>query len=163
MLAMTGGAAQLGVIENLSEDLHPNPAAFACRLREDGAYVEEGENDAVIVHKLEKYPDALGIFGFSFLVRNKDRLQGARIDGIAPTAAGIASGRYPLSRPLYIYVKKAHVDRIPGIHGYLELFTSEEMGGPNGTLAANGLVPMTDAERTHYWEVVRQLPVLVLD
>lgn len=153
-LAMAGGQAR-GKRAHDVNDRHGQT------LREDGAYIEEGENDDIIVHKLERHPDALGIFGFGFLDRNKDRLQGAIIDGVAPSSVTIASGRYPLSRPLYLYVKKAHADRIPGLRVYLEVFTSEEIWGPGGKLAEKGLVPMTDPERTQYRKIAQQLlPVL---
>ena len=84
-------------------------------MREDGAYIEAGENDNLIVQKLEANPKSLGIFGFSFLDQNADKIQGSVIDGEAPTFDNIASGKYVVSRPLFIYVKKAHVGVIPGI------------------------------------------------
>ena len=152
-LAMADGEAQI-------ENVHGGNNGQIPKLREDGAYIEEGENDDIIVRKLERYPNALGIFGFSFLDRNKDRLQGTIVDGVAPSAVTIASGRYPLSRPLYLYVKKAHVDRIPGLRAYLEMFTSEEIWGPGGKLEEKGLVPMADPERIQYREAAQRLPAL---
>ena len=160
-LAMKGGADQMvadGDLKTGSGQQH----FPLCTIRQDGTYIEEGENDALIVHKLEKHTDSLGIFGFSFLIGNNARLQGSRIDGVSPTVADIASGRYSLSRPLFIYVKMAHVDHIPGIREFLELFTSERMWGPQGMLPANGLVPMTDPERSHYRDIARRLPPLVM-
>ena len=94
-------------------------------MREDGAYVEAGENDNLIVQKLEANPDAFGIFGFSFLDQNLDKLQGSVIDGVEPTFENIADGEYPVSRPLFFYVKNAHVGVVPGIKEYVAEFTSE--------------------------------------
>ena len=114
---------------------------------EDGAYVEAGENDNLIVQKLEANPNAMGIFGFSFLDQNADKIHGAQIDGVAPTFDAIADGSYPVSRPLYFYVKAAHANKIPGIKEYLKAFTSERAWGPDGYLSDKGLIPMPDDER----------------
>ncbi len=119
-------------------------------IREDGAYIEAGENDNLIVQKLEANPDAMGIFGFSFLDQNADMIQGSKIDGIEPTFEAIASGDYPVSRPLFFYVKKAHVGVIPGIQEYVNEFTSEKAWGPEGYLADKGMIPMPDAERAKF-------------
>ena len=119
-------------------------------IREDGAYIEAGENDNLIVQKLEANPDAMGIFGFSFLDQNADMIQGSKIDGVEPTFEAIASGDYPVSRPLFFYVKKAHVGVIPGIQEYVNEFTSEKAWGPEGYLADKGMIPMPDAERAKF-------------
>jgi phosphate transport system substrate-binding protein len=116
-------------------------------MREDGGYIDSGENDNLIVQKLEAYPAAFGIFGYSFLHENTDKLQGAIINGVAPTFDSIAAGSYPISRPLYLYVKNAHAKTIPGVREYLAEFTSEEAFGPVGYLTAKGLVPLTPEER----------------
>jgi len=116
-------------------------------VREDGAYVEAGENDNLIVQKLQANPKALGIFGFSFLDQNSDKVQGSAIEGEVPTYEAIADGSYPVSRPLFFYVKKAHVEVIPGIKGYLAEFTNEKAWGKDGYLADKGLIAMPDAER----------------
>ena len=119
----------------------------ACRtLREDGAYVEAGENDNLIVQKLQANPSALGIFGFSFLDQNLDKIQGSRINGVEPTFENIASGDYPVSRPLFFYVKKAHVGTIPGIKEYTTEFTSEKAIGEEGYLTDRGLIPLPEDE-----------------
>ena len=89
-------------------------------IREDGAYIEAGENDNLIVQKLDANPNALGIFGFSFLDQNTDKIQGSFVDGVQPTFEAIADGQYPVSRPLFFYVKKAHADVIPGMSRILE-------------------------------------------
>ncbi len=121
--------------------------AAAGSIREDGAYVEAGENDNLIVQKLDANPDAFGIFGFSFLDQNADKLQGSIVDGVDPTFELIADGSYPVSRSLYFYVKKAHVGVVPGITEYLNEFTAEKAWGPEGYLADKGLIPLPDAER----------------
>ena len=126
-------------------------------IREDGAYVEAGENDNLIVQKLQANPDAFGIFGFSFLDQNSDVIQGSMIEGQAPTFDNIAAGNYPVSRPLFFYVKKAHVGTIPGIPEYLAEFTSEKAWGPGGYLADKGMIPMPDAERAKFAKDVKEL------
>jgi phosphate transport system substrate-binding protein len=132
-------------------------------VREDGAYIEAGENDNLIVQKLEANPKAMGIFGFSFLDQNSDKLQGAIVDGKQPTFDAIAAGEYPLSRPLFMYVKKAHVGSVAGIPEYLAEFSSEKAWGKNGYLSDKGLIPMPDAERTQVAADVKALKVLAAD
>jgi len=110
-------------------------------LREDGAYVEAGENDNLIVQKLNANPNAVGIFGYSFLEENLDKLKGAVVDGVSPTYDSVASGKYPASRPLFIYVKKQHVNVIPGIAEFIAEYTSEKALGEEGYLADKGLIP----------------------
>ncbi len=111
-------------------------------VREDGVYVEAGENDNLIVSKLEANPNALGVFGFSFLDQNSDKLKGAAIDGVPPEFDLIADGDYPVSRSLYFYIKKAHVGVIPGIAEYAAEFVSEDAAGEDGYLADKGLIPL---------------------
>src|SRR5690606_12544140 len=115
-------------------------------LREDGAYIEAGENDNLIVQHLTANPSALGIFGYSFLEENLDKLRGALIDGVTPTFETVASGEYPAARPLFVYVKKAHVGVIPGLPEFLAEYTSDKAIGEEGYLADKGLVPPTSAE-----------------
>ena len=120
----------------------------ACHLiREDGRFVEAGENDNLIVQKLGANPAAYGIFGFSFLDQNADKVQGANIAGVEPTFENIADGAYPVSRSLYFYVKKAHVGVIPGIEEYLAEFTSDRASGEDGYLLDKGLIPLPDDQR----------------
>ena len=113
-------------------------------IREDGAFVEAGENDNLIVSKLEANPSALGVFGFSFLDQNSDKLKGAEIDGIEPTFDNIAEGEYPVSRSLFFYIKKAHVGVVPGIAEYAEEFASEAALGEDGYLVDKGLIPLLE-------------------
>ncbi|MGH1357664.1 MAG: PstS family phosphate ABC transporter substrate-binding protein [Burkholderiaceae bacterium] len=123
----------------------------ACRtLREDGAYVEAGENDNLIVQKLVANPNAMGIFGYSFLDQNSDKIQGISIEGVMPEFETIADGQYPVSRPLFFYVKKAHVGVIPGVKEFLGEFTSERAWGEGGYLSERGLIPMPDKERKRF-------------
>jgi phosphate transport system substrate-binding protein len=159
-LAMEGGCKTFPWIKALKEK-DENAYKKVCHsIREDGAYVEAGENDNLIVQKLEANPKALGIFGYSYLEQNSDKIVGIKVDGVAPEFEAIASGQYPISRPLYIYVKKAHVGVIPGITEFLEEFSSEKAWGPEGYLSDKGLIPMPDAERKEYAEVVKNLKTL---
>ncbi|MBV1867193.1 MAG: PstS family phosphate ABC transporter substrate-binding protein [Marinosulfonomonas sp.] len=111
-------------------------------IRQDGAYVEAGENDNLIVSKLEANPNALGIFGFSFLDQNSDAIKGAVVDGIEPTFENIAAGDYPVSRSLYFYIKAAHVGVVPGIQEYANEFMSDAAAGEEGYLVDKGLIPL---------------------
>ena len=99
------------------------------------------------MQKLAASPRQLGIFGYSFLEQNADKVQGAHIDGVAPDFDSIAAGKYPVSRPLYFYVKKAHVGRVPGIREYVAEFVSDAAAGELGYLADIGLIPLGDDER----------------
>ena len=120
--------------------------AIAYAVREDGAYIEAGENDNLIVQKLDANSNALGIFGFSFLDENGDKVQGSEVDGVAPTFDSISSGSYPVSRPLYFYIKSAHVGKIPGIQEYAMEFTSNRAMGEDGYLPEKGLIPLGEDE-----------------
>ncbi|MCF6353952.1 MAG: PstS family phosphate ABC transporter substrate-binding protein [Candidatus Polarisedimenticolaceae bacterium] len=134
----------------------------AYSIREDGAYIEAGENDNLIIQKLEANPNALGVFGFSFLEQNADKVQGSIVDGVAPAFESIADGSYPVSRPLFFYVKKAHVGRIPGIKGYLAEFTSNKAWGDEGYLTDKGMIPMPKQERLQFASDVKNLKPLSL-
>jgi phosphate transport system substrate-binding protein len=159
-LAMEGGCKATPWIAALKNSDKDRYKAICHTIREDGAFVEAGENDNLIVQKLQANPDALGIFGFSFLDQNMEKVKGSSVDGVKPTFDAIADGTYPVSRPLYFYVKKAHVDVIPGLRGYLREFTSERAWGEEGYLSERGLIPMPDAERTAVAAAVRDLEPL---
>ena len=159
-LAMEGGAKKFGWIKAMKKKDKKRYKAIAHTIREDGAYIEAGENDNLIVQKLASNPNAIGIFGFSFLDQNTDKIQGSFVDGMQPTFEAIAAGDYPVSRPLFFYVKKAHIGVIPGMEGYLTEFTSEKAWGPDGYLADKGMIPMPDAERYKYRANVSKLRVL---
>jgi phosphate transport system substrate-binding protein len=115
-------------------------------IREDGAFVEAGENDNLIVQKIEANPNAVGIFGFSFLEENLGQLRGLKIEGVEPSFETIESGQYPAARPLYIYVKKAHIGVIPGLAEFVDEYVSEKALGEEGYLAERGLVTLPKAE-----------------
>ncbi len=162
-LAMQGGCSGFAWIRALEKSDNRRFRGICQAIREDGAYIEAGENDDLIVQKLEADPEALGIFGFSFLDQNGDRIQGSLVNGRAPTAANIAGGSYPLSRPLFFYVKVAHVGVIPGMRDYIAEFTSERAWGDDGYLADKGLVPMSAGERRRYAADARVLKPLILE
>ncbi|CCE23547.1 PstS family phosphate ABC transporter substrate-binding protein [Methylotuvimicrobium alcaliphilum] len=161
-LAMEGGCQAFPFIKALKDSNESAYRTMCHSIREDGAYVEAGENDNLIVQKLDTNPNALGIFGFSFLDQNTDRLFGLKIDGVEPDFDEIASGAYPVSRSMYIYVKKAHVPMIPGLKEFLEEFTSEKAWGEEGYLTDKGLIPMPVDERKRFADDVRNLKELEL-
>ncbi len=146
-LGMERGALSFPYLQNLKKTDKNAFKAVAHALREDGAYVEAGENDNLIVQKLVANPNALGIFGFSFLDQNGDRVSGATVDGVEPSFEAIADGSYPISRSLYVYVKKAHVGQIPGLEEFIVEFLSDRANGDEGYLAEKGLIPLSDDER----------------
>ena len=126
-------------------------------VREDGRYVEAGENDNLIIQKLGADKRRYGIFGFSFLDENLDKIQGAIIDGKSPTFENIASGSYPISRGLFFYVKKEHLDGVRGLREYVNFWTSEAMIGDEGATVEKGLIPLPAAEREKIREMVKGL------
>jgi phosphate transport system substrate-binding protein len=146
-LALEGGCKTYPEIAALKDTDKDRYKSICHAIREDGAYIDAGENDNLIVQKLVANEDAFGIFGFSFLDQNADLIQGCRIDGVPPTFENIASGEYPVSRPLFFYVKNAHVGSIPGMRAYLTEFTSEKAIGDFGYLSDKGLIPPPEAER----------------
>ena len=146
-LVMESGCGTYAWIKAL-KDVDENRFKRVCHtIREDGAYVEAGENDNLIVQKIEANPNAVGIFGYSFLEENEDKLSGSFVEGVAPTFDAIASGKYPASRPLFVYVKKAHVGVIPGLKEFVAEYVSDKALGEEGYLADKGLIPPTSAER----------------
>jgi phosphate transport system substrate-binding protein len=143
-LAMEGGADENAFMQALEESDEDRWDEVAATIREDGRFIEAGENDNLIVQKLDANPAALGIFGFSFLDQNRDKVQGSSIEGVDPTFDNIAAGDYGISRSLFFYVKKEHVGVIPGIAEYVAEFTSEDAWGPDGYLPEKGLIPLPD-------------------
>ena len=129
-------------------------------VREDGAYVEAGENDNVIVQKLEANKDAVGVFGYSFLEENAAKLAGIALDGAEPTYDNIAAGKYKGGRPLFIYFKKQHVGVIPGLKEFADEYVSDKALGADGYLAAKGLVALpadmlkAEREKVSAWTVM---------
>lgn len=161
-LAMEGGCKTFTWINALKSSDKDRYKAICHTVREDSVFVEAGENDNLIVQKLEANPNAFGIFGYSFLDQNTEKVKGTPVDGVVPTFEAIADGDYPVSRPLYFYVKKAHVDVIPGLKGFLREFTSERAWGDEGYLSDRGLIPMPEEEREQVAANVRELNPLSL-
>jgi phosphate transport system substrate-binding protein len=127
-------------------------------MRTDGAYIEAGEQDNLIVQKLKEDPTVYGIFGFSYLNQNSDTIQGAILDEIRPTFDNIVDGKYVASRALYIYVKNQHIDVVPGIKEYMTEWTKH--WNEDGILADSGMIPMGDNERNKYKSAMKNLPLL---
>jgi phosphate transport system substrate-binding protein len=159
-LAMEAGCSTFDWLAALKSSDEPRFKALCHTLREDGRFIEAGENDNLIVQKLEANPGAFGVFGFSFLDQNSEKVQASTIEGVSPTFEAIASGSYPISRPLYVYVKKAHVHMIPGIAEYLAELTSPKAWSPDGYLADKGMIPMPEAERARFRDVAVNLTLL---
>jgi phosphate transport system substrate-binding protein len=148
---------ELVMIEACQDEVKAANEKACPEIREDGAFVEAGENDNLIVQKLEANANAFGIFGFSFLDQNADKLQGHKVDGVDPTFENIASGDYKVSRSLFVYAKKEHVGVIPGMVEFITEYTSEGAWGPDGYLADKGLIPLPDAERAAVAEQAKAL------
>lgn len=117
-------------------------------VREDGGYIEAGENDNLIVQKLVSNPNAVGVFGYSFLEENLDKIKALKVEGVTPDYDTISSMQYQVSRPLFFYVKKAHVGMIPGIEEFVAEFTSEKAWGDDGYLTRKGFIPLPSFERS---------------
>jgi phosphate transport system substrate-binding protein len=159
-LAMEGGCSTFPELAALKAKDEGAFKALCHSIREDGRYVEAGENDNLIVQKLEANPGSFGIFGYSFLEQNADKVQGVPVDGVSPTFESIADGTYVVSRPLYFYLKKAHVGVIPGLREFVEEFTRESTWGPEGYLSDRGLIPLPDEERALVMRQATELDVL---
>ena len=151
---MQAQAQALGLAELYAEYGEDLVEVLAKSMREDGAFIEAGENDNLIVQKLNANPDAFGIFGYSFLEENADTVQGSYIEGVEPTFDAIADGSYVVSRPLFVYVKGEHIGVIPGMKEFLQEYTSERAWGDEGYLTDRGLIPMPREERTAYRSAV---------
>lgn len=160
-LAMEGGCTAFPVIASLKGQDEARFKALCHAIREDGRFIEAGENDNLIVQKLKANPAAVGIFGYSFLEENTDTVQGASIDDQLPGFEAIAAGTYPVSRPLFIYVKKVHATAIPGIREYLAEFTSNKAMGEEGYLADRGLIPLPASELAAMQKAARDLTTMV--
>ena len=139
---MEGGCKAFPWIKAIKDQDESKFKAICQAVREDGAYIEAGENDNLIVQKLGSNARALGIFGYSFMEENADKVQGSRIAGVEPSYESIADGSYPVSRPLFFYVKKAHVGVIPGIREFVDEFVSVRAMGEDGYLADRGLIAL---------------------
>lgn len=159
-LAMEGGCKTFDWVKALKKTDKPAYKALCHTIREDGGYIEAGENDNLIVQKLQSNPTAFGVFGYSFLEQNSDVVQGSMVNGVAPEFEDIASGDYPIARSLYFYVKAAHVGMIPGIEEFLAEFTSDDAWGEDGYLADKGLIPLSATERADWAGKIQALSPL---
>ena len=161
-LLMTPGCESNAAMKALKKSNEAKHKAVCTGVRDDGAYVEAGENDNLIVQKLAANPGTVGIFGYSYLEENAGKVKGLQVNGIAPTYATISSFKYPGARPLYIYVKNAHVAAIPAIRAFVAEFTKESAIGPKGYLAQHGLVAAPNAIRARSQVAARSLAPLNL-
>lgn len=162
-LALEGGCKKIDWIKAINKTDKKKYKSICHTVREDGAYIEAGENDNLIVQKLERNPKALGVFGFSFLDQNSDKVKGAKIGGVDITFKSIADGSYPISRPLFFYVKNDHVGKVPGIAEFGAEFTSEAAWGDEGYLSEKGLIPLSQEQRLAFGNAMKNLTPLVLD
>jgi phosphate transport system substrate-binding protein len=136
--------------------------AICTGVREDGAYIQAGENDNLIVQKIEANAGTIGIFGYSYLEENLNRLKGIAINGVTPTYETISSFKYPGARPLYIYIKNAHAGAIPAVRAYVAEFTKESAFGPGGYLRKSGLIASPNGIRARSQQAARGLKPLNL-
>ena len=143
-LVMEEGCAEFEEIAALDEE---RMEEVCQRMRTDGPFIEAGENDNIIVPRLQSDPNALGIFGYSFLYENQDTLKPVAIEGVEPTPETIADGSYPVSRPLFFYIKNAHRGVIPGLEEFVTEYVSESSFGEGGYLSERGLIPLSEEER----------------
>lgn len=157
-LAMEPGAKAIPAMAALKESDEDAFKARAGRIREDGAWIDSGENDNAIVQTLTRTPGALGVFGFSFLEQNRDRVKAATVGGAAPTAQAISDGSYPLSRALYLYVKKDSLQRKPALRRFLAEFLSDAAAAPGGYLTDQGMIPLPPAELAANRQALTTLP-----
>ena len=159
-LAMEKGARKIPTLDTLHGADEEAFKAKAHTIRSDGAWVDAGENDNAIVQTLTKTPNALGVFGYSFLENNMDTVKAATVDGVAPTFETISNGTYPISRSLYIYVKKANIGVTPGLREYVNAFVSDAATGKGGYLQQRGLIPLAaDAHAAQKVAVTALTPI----
>ena len=159
-LAMEGGCKMFPEVAALKDS---DKDAFKARchtLREDDGFTEAGENDNLLIKKLDANTNAFGIFGYSYLDQNGDVIQAASINGVAPEFEAIASGEYPVARSLYVYLKPAHLGKAPGLQEFANEFVSDRAAGEYGYLADKGLIPMPEAERARVAADVRNMTPL---
>ena len=159
-LAIEGGCKSFPELKAIKKQDKKKYKSICRAVREDGPFIEAGENDNLIVQKLVENPNAFGVFGFSFLLENADKIQGSTVNGAAPTMAAIADKSYGISRPLYFYVKSAHLDVIPGMREYVAEFTAPDTWGPGGYLEERGMIPMPDEERAKFGADAKNMTAL---
>ncbi len=159
-MGMTPGAQRIPALAALKESDEDRFETVAHTLREDNAWIDSGENDNAIVQTLNRTPGSLGVFGFSFLEQNMDTVKPVTIDGVAPSAATIGDGSYPLARSLFIYVKKQHVGVTPGLKEFVMEFMSDASAGRGGYLQDRGLVPLPADELAAQRAVASNMTVM---
>ena len=159
-LAIEGGCKTFPALKAYKKQDKKAYKAICRAIREDGTYVEAGENDNLILQKLAANPVAFGVFGYSFLDQNLDKVKGAKIDNVAPTFEAIADGEYPVARSLYFYVKNSHVGVIPGMAEFITAFTDEDAWGDDGYLSEKGLIPLPADMREKVGNAARSLTPL---
>ncbi|MBT2188084.1 substrate-binding domain-containing protein [Sphingobium nicotianae] len=157
-LILTKGCETDPAMAALAKSDEAKHKQLCTQIREDGAYVDAGENDNLIVQKLAANPDALGVFGFSYLDGNRDTLKDVSLNGVEASYDTVASGQYPGARPLFIYVKKAHLAAVPGLKAYMETFAKN--WNPGGPLTKRGMVASTEEVRKASSDIVANLTVL---
>jgi len=156
-IAMEGGCKQFDMIAKMEDENEDKFKSVCHSMREDGPFVEAGENDNLIVQRLAQDPETLGIFGYSFLMENEGQIQAASINGVEPTPENISAEDYPVARSLFFYIKQAHVGVVPGIQEYVAEFTSEGAWGDNGYLVDVGLIPNPRSERVKIAKAAKEL------
>lgn len=156
-LGIEGGAKTYDWVKAIKKEDKKRYKTLTRTVREDGVYVEAGENDNLIVQKIRADHNILGVFGFSFLDQNRDVVQGAFIDGVPPEFETVSDNSYPLSRLLFFYVKKAHIGAIPGIQEYTSSFVSKQAIGEEGYLTDRGLIPLPEDEYNTVVETIRNM------
>ena len=156
-LIMSPGCETNGAMKALKKSDESKYKSVCQAVRSDGAFIEAGENDNLIVQKLASNPNTLGFFGYSFLEENMGKLKGVSINGVAPTYESISSFNYPGARPLYIYIKNAHAKAIPSVRAFAAEFTKESAFGPSGYLRRAGLVASTNGVRAKSQQAARGL------
>jgi len=157
-LILTAGCKSDPETAALKETDEDRYEQICTEVRSDGAYVEQGENDNLIVQKLASNPQAIGVFGYSFLEENADKLRGLPINGVEPTYENIASNEYPGARPLYVYIKKQHLDAVPGLREYISTWV--ENWGKGGLFTSKGMIASTEAVQSAQADVVANMTTL---
>jgi phosphate transport system substrate-binding protein len=162
-LVMEKGAEKFEALAALKKSDAKAFEAVWKTMRTDGAYVEAGENDNLIVQKLEGNPAAFGVFGYSFLEENEGKIKGAKVEGEVPTFETISSGSYKVARPLFVYAKKQHAGTVPGMAEFLAEYTSSKALGEDGYLADKGLIPLPAPDAEAAATVAKDMITLSVD
>lgn len=141
-----GGCTTFPSLQEMKKNDKNKYYAICHSLREDNVYIEAGENDNLIIQKLNSNQDTLGIFGYNFLEQNSDKVKSVHLEGVEPNFSTIANGQYPVARPLFFYVNQHHYEQNPKLKEFIEFFISSEVMGEDGILADRGLIPLPERE-----------------